>query len=279
MRSQPRTPRPAVTDPSVHVGPALYELSPDDDEGVRELFAEQRARLEVVRRHEIWDCLGGVRGASVRWVYLHVASLPAMALALIVAGFTRGPVLWSACALAFGLVLAGSISRHRQRREWIPIYRRGELRPAVVVAFDPKLTSDPVTPRWMHVLVGMEVGDSAALRRLVGTGDGLRAMVERRADVPGGLVAFVEPLRNVGREHGVDGSRIEAPGSLKAGRAELACIRVNPAALPEERLTSRLFFALVDPTHRGARSTLQVPGEIWGACAVDLCRHFPIETA
>jgi hypothetical protein len=279
VRSEVRTSRPAVADPSVHIGPALYELSPDDDEGVRELFAEQRARIEVVRRNGIWGFMGGIRGEELRWIYAQIASLPAMVLLLLVAGFTRGPVLWGCAALAFALFVAGWIGRFRNRRRWISIYRRGVLRPAVVVAFDPKLPADPVTPRWMHVLVGLDVEEAKGLRRLIETGDRLRGMIEHGIDVPGPLAAFVEQARKACLDRVSDGSRIVPPDALNGGRAELARLGVDPETLPGGRFASRLFFAFVDEADRGGESVLQVPSEaIWGACIQDVCRRFPLET-
>src|SRR5688572_29416457 len=94
-----------------HLGPALTEVAPNDGEALRALFAEQRARLAVVRANGIWEWLGGVPSgfgspkAPLHGLYLQLGSIVLVAVALIVAGFTRGPWLWGIVALVAASML------------------------------------------------------------------------------------------------------------------------------------------------------------------------------
>jgi len=83
--------------PGDHVGPALTTVRPDDAEALVALFAEQRARLEVVRTERIWHWLDSPesRSTSLLPLYGKIAFLAIVPIALVVGGFTRGP--WRCC--------------------------------------------------------------------------------------------------------------------------------------------------------------------------------------
>src|SRR5687768_2870108 len=95
-----------------HLGPPVRDVSVDDVEQLAAVFAEQRARVAVVRENGIWQWFGGVPqgfgapSARLHGLYLQFAFVALTAVALVVAGFTRGPWLWGPLALAAACLLA-----------------------------------------------------------------------------------------------------------------------------------------------------------------------------
>lgn len=92
-------------DPAVHYGRSHEFLPPDDDAALADFFDEQRARVEVIRRNELWDWLGGAALSFSRperlprGVWIEISSMTLLVITVLITGFTRGPVLWSFAAL------------------------------------------------------------------------------------------------------------------------------------------------------------------------------------
>jgi hypothetical protein len=264
------------SDPAVHLGPALETLTPDDGEGVRELFAEQRARLQVIRRNAIWHCLGDLdrHATRVTAVLLHGAAVVAIGSTLFVAGTDRGPVLWACGALSAALLASGFAARELPRRKRLRLFRRGVLRPAVLLERDA-IDSQEIR---VDVLIGLEVADAAALRRLVAAGDGSSGMLDGAVEPPAELRDFVDGLRRAREQRTGDGSRVGAPPAPGVGRVDFARIRVDRERLPDERLASRLLFVLVDEEDRGPGSACVPDAKVWGESAPSLCACYPLRS-
>ena len=109
-----------------------------DDAGLRALFAEQRARLEVVRDNGIWQWLGGVPSgfghpaAVLYGVYLQIAFVCLVAIALVVAGFTRGRALWVVAGLAASCLLVRAMLLGPATRQTLSFYRSAVQVPGVM---------------------------------------------------------------------------------------------------------------------------------------------------
>lgn len=266
-----------------HLGPALTAVRLDDAEGLRALFAEQRARLEVVRDNEIWQWFGGVpsgfgRPAAVlHGVYLQIAFVSLFALALVVAGFTRGPVLWGVAGLAASCLLVRALLLGPPTRETLSFYRRAVQVPGVIVALAPATAGDE--QRSAAVLVAFGVNDAAALEGLVAAGDRLRRLVEGMETTPAALASLVAAIlrRRTARDH--DGSRTAVTAEVGPGTFELAHLRISPNFLPGEEVTSRLLFVLADPERRTAGHARVVQSSLWGEAAAGLCAALPLEVA
>lgn len=266
-----------------HLGPALKAVRLDDDEGLRALFAEQRARLEVVRDNEIWQWFGGVpsgfgRPAAVlHGVYLQIAFVCLCAIALVVAGFTRGPVLWVVAGLAASCLLVRALLLGPPTRQTLSFYRRAVQVPGVIVALAPAAAGDEL--RGASVLVAFGVNDAAGLEGLVAAGDRLRRLVEGMETTPRRLASLVAAIlrRTTARDH--DGRRSAVPSEVGPGTLELAHLRISPYFLPGEKMTSRLLFVLADPEQSTAGHARVVQSSLWGEGAAGLCAALPLELA
>ncbi len=264
------------------MGPPLHEVAANDEATLRLLLQEQRARMGVVRDHAIWHWLGGVpQGfgspkAALRGIHLQLAFVAVIAVALVVAGFTRGPVLWGAATLAPLLLLARDFAYGRHVRATVRLYRRAILVPVAIVhrSLDSKL-GDLEVWNVSAVLSPLEP-DPASFRRVLEAGGRLRAMVEGRSEVPGPLAELVSAIRSDTEPARFDGSRIPVPEALGAG-LELARFVVPPRLLPDERLISRLLFVFLDPGNRGAGHTRVAQPLLYGEGGESLCAARPWE--
>jgi hypothetical protein len=260
-----------------HVGPVLQTVRPDDHDALRALFAEQRARLAVVRRERIWEWFAGPESRHDTLVPLYgkIAFMALVPVTLVVAGFTQGPVTWllaALCCLAWlpELLLVVPFRRRLLRR-----YRRAVHVPAVVLAAEPE-ASDPANQelRSIQVLCDPGVDSPGRLQQLLAQGDRIAAMVAGAAATEPPLAAFVTSVRvDAAARHG-DGSHAAAPAGLPA-TARYARLRVSCNFLPGERLTSRLLFVFVDVDDPGPRSAGVLQPSLWGEGAASLCAAFP----
>jgi hypothetical protein len=268
-----------MTDTLDIAGPCLTEIAPDDAAALAALAAEQRARLLTIRRERIWQWLGGLPGLEVSPSALFgvIAFLLLVPAAVITAGFTQGFWLWILLGLAFASVLPWRLRVWPVRRRTLAFYQRGELRPAVVLAAEPEACNpDNQKRRALHLLVGGPLGGPAQLQTLLAAGNSLAAMVAGRSEAPAAVAAFAAAIRDDVQQHRCDGSRTAAPAALGQG-LEYARVSGNPTFLPEERLTSRLLFAFVDPAGRGPGSSKVLQSSVWGGGVRSLCAAFPWE--
>ncbi|MCK5940879.1 MAG: hypothetical protein KAI24_02820 [Planctomycetes bacterium] len=265
-------------------GPSLRDASPDDDEAVRAVLAEQRAMIDVVRANQAWNWLGGMPGgfghpkAALYGLYLAIAFVVSTAIALVVAGFDRGVWLGTFVGLALLCLLVRWLAEGSARRQTLAFYRGAVPMPAVVVAVgEPDLDADdlddddePPTP--VVVLVGPAVASADDLAALLAAGRRLRDGV-RRPD------ACEPALRDVAadlREPPVcDGSRRPAPDALGSSY-ELAFVPVYEYAMPEQRIGSQLLFVFADPDDRGAGRTRVCHYALWGPGALSLHGKLPL---
>lgn len=237
------------------MGPPLHVVAATDEAGLRLLFQEQRARMAVVRDHAIWHWLGGVpQGfgspkAALRGVHLQLGFVAVIAVALVVAGFTRGPVLWGAAALAPLLLVARDLAFGRHVRATVRLYRRAILVPVSIVHRSLDSTLDDLEVWNVSAVLSPLAPDPASFRRVLEAGARLRAMVERRSEVPGPLADLVDAIKSDIDPAHFCGSRVPLPEAIGAG-LELARFVVPPRLLPDERLTSRLLFVFLDPGNR-----------------------------
>lgn len=262
-------------------GPALRDVSPGDDDAVRAVLAEQRAMLDVVRRNRVWDWLGGMPSgfghpkAGLYGIYLAVAFVAMMAMALIVAGFDRGVWLGSFVGLALLCLAIRSFVEGAAERRTKAFYGRAVQMPAVVLhAQDPDFAGDddePPTPA--ALLVGTNVQSSGDLGALLEAGARLRRGIEDSEACEPALCAVAQGIRD-GQE--CDGRREPAPEALGNGM-ELAFVPVFEDWLPERELESQLVFVLADPGSRDARHTRVAHHAAWGPGAVNLCSKLPLE--
>lgn len=265
-----------------HVGPVQDRVAPDDGAALRALAAEQRARLDVVRHNGIWDWLGGewsgLRNpkAVLHGIWLQLAFVGLAAIALVVAGFTRGPVLWgfvvaaAVCLSLRELLLAAPMRRTRR------FFRRGVIWPAVVVAHAPVGGTAAGRAHRLVAIVGRGELTPAALAALVAAGDRLRHMVDGGNGVSPELADVVSAIRRAVPEH-FDGRRQPLPSRSTAAASELAQLEVPTACLPDGAWSSRLLFVFADPERRAAGSTRVVQSSLWGGGAASLCAAFPFE--
>lgn len=265
----------AATITADHLGPALREVAPDDTNALDALFAEQRARLAVVRDNRIWDWLGdvpsgfGIAAAQLYGVYLQIVFVVAIAATLIVAGFTRGPVLWCVAATAPACLLLRELVLGMPARATLRLFRRGLVVPAAIVA----RAADPRNPELDEPLVLALLRPApptaASFRALLAAAEQLRAAASGDAPIPAELAAAVASIRTAAQPAAYDGSRI----TIAANGLELARVflRYGPGADPASRVT----FVLADPRARGAGSTRMVQPMLWGEGGESLCRALP----
>lgn len=271
-----------------YLGPALTEVAPNDGEALRALFAEQRARLAVVRDNAIWgsgiwEWLGGVPSgfgppkAPLHGLYLQFASIVLVFVALIVAGFTRGPWLWGIVALAAACLLLRELLVGGSTRKTLRFYRRAVQAPAMLIAVAPAKDPSLEHARCAAALVALGDLDAAALQQLAAAADRLRRMVDGAEPVPDELAPLVASVRGGMEARIDDGSRVVVPAPLGPGRYELARLLVPLPLLPDEELASRLVFVLCDPDERAAAHTRIVQSSVWGNGVERLCDAFPME--
>lgn len=267
-----------MTDDDTFRGPALQAVRVDDAEALRQLRAEQVARLHTVRTHEVWDWFGGLPGWEIcpPAMFGTIGFLLLVPAAIVAAGCTRGPVLWSIAALAALAILPQLFVFLPRRRAVLARYRRADLVPAAVLAAEPE-ASDPANEklRGVWALIGGTMTPDG-LRGLVATAQRVQRMVAGTEATPNDLAAFVANVRADATQMRADGSRTPVPGSLGAG-LEYARLHLSPNLLPEGRLTSRLLFAFRDPKNAGPGSTSVLQASLWGEGVDALCAAFPSE--
>lgn len=267
-----------------HLGPVLRAVAPGDVQALQDLFAEQAARLDVVRQHRLWQWFGGMprgfsSGKEVLWGFgLQIAGYLCVFAALIVAGWTRGPVLWVLLLLPVLCALLRVVLVWPPRRRTLRLYENAEQRPAVVVAHDPAALEGPSEAAYaVAALVPKRRIAAGELPALLDAGERLRAWVEERVAPPADAVAFVASIRRgiAAKDH--DDSRVPVPAAL--GDHELARVWITPAVLPGEQLASRLLFLFLHPTDRSRGHTRQVESSLWGGGVEALCAALPLEVA
>lgn len=264
-----------VTSDRDHVGPALRNVATADDDALQHLFAEQRARMAVVRENGIWQWFGGVpQGfgspkAVLHGLWLQFAFVGCVASALVVAGMTRGPVLWTTCGLAAACLAARAWVLGRPSRATLRLYRRAVLVPAVIVARvrDPDITELEVFD--VCAVLSTQAPTPASFRALLGVGERLQRLLSGAEPVPAELAATVAAIHDRAAAH--DGSRTPLPAALGKD-LELARFFVPPLYLPDDRLTSRLVFVLADPDDRSAGHTRVAQAMLWGEGGASLYR-------
>jgi hypothetical protein len=270
-----------MTESETWRGPALQQIDRGDDAALAHLRAEQRARLQFVRESELWDWLGGVPGwelyPSAMWgTFAFLALVP---VAILTAGFTRGPVLLALCALAVAALVPQLFVYLPRRRRIVARYRRAELAPAIAFAAEPE-ASDPENRllRSVWALVAPPGADANALRALDAAAQKVRALLDAGGEPAGELLPFVAAVRRDVAARAADGSREPAPAVLGRG-LEYARLRVSPNYLPDERLTTRLLFVFRDPADAGPGGTRVVQSSMWGEGIGTLCGAFPWEAS
>lgn len=265
---------------SDHTGPALTRVTPDDDEALRALFAEQRARLAVVRENRIWQWFGGMPSgfgspsAPVLDIYLAIAAVCCFAVALIVAGFTWGLWLWITAGLGVAVLIWRAVVTIPPRRKTRALFDRAETWPGVVVAHGHSSKNDALA---VFALVHPRIDGADTLQRLVECGDRLRALVGGGDGAPAELQAIAATVRERMSSPVPDGSRAPVPASIGMKGCELAFVEVWPQLLPSGQLDSRLLFVFADPEHRDAAHTRVLQGTVWGGACEFLCDALPLE--
>jgi ribosomal protein S18 acetylase RimI-like enzyme len=262
------------------IGPVLTEVAPGDEEGLRLLFQEQRARISFVQQNEQWGWFGGVPfgfGPPLTAMYglvLALAIVAAMAATLLTAGFTRGPVLWMFAGLVPLLWLLRQVMFGRHVRATLRFYRRARLVPAVIVA--RTLHTDPPDDTvWdVFAVLSKAVPDAKVFAALVAAGDRLRAGVEGAVELPAALAPVVATIRAGGTAKSFDGSRAPLPRELGDG-LELARVFLPPVTADGKRHESRLVFLLVDPDRRTPGHARACAAALWGDAGVALGAALP----
>lgn len=258
-------------------GPALKAVSRTDDEAVRALFAEQRGLLSVVRENGIWDWLGGVPSGfgnpsgPLYSLYCSFAFVVLVAVALVVAGFTRGPALWVLLGLAIVCLVARALLTGSATRKTMALFQRGVLVPSIVLAVETD--SDDPDIADVAVLVGMKVRSAPELNALVVAGGRVRDLLAGDESTPADLQSFVASLRD---RSNFDGSRIATPASVGKDY-EVAFLTFDSMILPSEEVDSQLLFVFADPDCRDQQHTRIVQPELWGHGAQSLCDSLPLE--
>lgn len=254
-------------------GPALDSVQFGDDEAIRHLAREQRARLATIREQRIWNWFGGIfAGQPSLWPFFSsFVFLAIVPVAVIVAGITQG---WWLVALV--VIAAASIAPYvflfvPRRRRAQRLFETAELRPAIVLTADPEL-EDPEAARAgsVQVLVGPPLDGAEALQCLVAAADRVRSALDASSDDEA-VAAVVDELRR--RQGRTDGSRV--PVAQLGFPCEIASLRVFVDLLPGGCLESRLMFVLAAPDRRDAGSTLQVQTELWGEGVDGLWESLP----
>jgi hypothetical protein len=269
-----------------HLGPAFTAVAPDDEAALRALFVEQRARLDVVREHRLWDWVGGMPSfgfgspkALLYGVYLQLACIAFVAIASIVAGFTHGPVLWVILGLVASCLVLRSAVFGRPMRRARRFYERAVQAPAMIVSTSP--CSDPELQGVLRTtaLVALGEWDGARLAALAAAAERLQRLISGDEPVPDELAALVANARAaMGEGRVAEGSRFAAPASLCARRCELAYFLMPAPLLPQSPVASRLLFVLCDPDSQAAYHTRVVQSSLWGNGVWRLCEAFPMRT-
>lgn len=261
-----------------HLGPALSSVRLADAEAVQSLLQEQRARMQAVREHRIWHWFGGVPsgfgspGAPLQALYARFAGFALIALALIVAGFTRGPALWVISALAAAAFLRAWLAVGPPSRRTLALFERAVQVPGIVIAYEQEATEDDNEMlRGVWALVAFDVKSVDGLQRLDAAAARLRAMLAGS----GGPEPFLQSVRDAIANKHADGSRIPVPAEL-GNNLELARLRVSPNLLPGGVLSSRLLFVFADPKERQAGHSRVLQSSLWGNGVDDLCEDFPL---
>ncbi len=263
-----------------HLGPALTHVEPDDVEALGALFAEQRARLDVVREHRLFDWIGGASAgrAALRGIALQLVCVALVAVGLIVAGFTRGPWLWGIFALAASCLAVRAALVGPPTKKALHFCERAVLVPGVVVAdvafADPSLAH----VRCAAVVVAPAGLEPSALRAFVAAADRVRSLLADGAVVAEHLQVFVASVKRGLAARVDDGHRIAVPVAIGDG-FELAHIAVPIPLLPREEFSSRLVFVLLDPADRDDGHARIVQSTLWGNGVEQLCERFPREGA
>lgn len=261
------------------LGPPLTEVAPDNEEGLRLLFQEQRARIAFVQQNAAWGWFGGVPfgfgppQAAMRGVMLSLAVVGAMAVTLVVAGCTRGPVLWSAAGLVPVLFLLRHLLCGRHERATLRFYRRARLLPAVVVA-RTALPNDDSIWRATAVLAAREP-DAKSFAALLAAADRLRAHVDGSSAVQA-LAPVVAAIRAAGPD-AFDGRRSPLPREL-GNDLELTRFVLPPVDDGDERHEPRLVFLLAVPDDRRPGHTRAAAAALWGEAGRALCTALPWES-
>jgi hypothetical protein len=269
-----------------HIGPVLHRIAPADLDSLQALFAEQRARLDVVRSNRIWQWFGGVPDgfgspkAPVHAVYLQLAFVALVGLTLVVAGCTRGPWLWATGGLAVACPLARALVFGRPVRQTLAFYERAVQMPGILVACAPELAVPASTQ--LHcaaVLVARGGADARGLENLIAAGEEVRRWLSGVAAVPDAWRAVVAEVQRglAAKDH--DGSRIAVPDGLPGGAYEIARVRLATAQLPGEALTSRLVFVFADPLTPTPGHARVLHHALWGGGVETLCAALPWEVA
>ncbi len=266
-----------------HLGPPVRDVSVDDVQQLATVFAEQRARVAVVRENAIWQWFGGVpQGfgsphARLHGIYLQLAFAALTAVALVVAGFTRGSWLWALLALAAACLAARALVTGVPARRTLRVYRRALLVPAIVVARrrDPNIVDADVP--LVHALLVAAPPTPASFAALLAAAARTRRMLDGTELVPPELAGAVARMRAGGASASYDGSREAVP--QLGERVELARFFVPPGYTPDDRLTSRLVFVLADPDDRSAGHTRVTQPLLWGPGGEALYRALPEESA
>ena len=268
-------------DPAVHFGRSHASLPPDDDDALADIFEEQRARVEVIRRNRIWDWLGGPALSFsrpellLRGVWIEISSMALLVLTVLVSGFTRGPVLWSFAAVTLACLVIGRWLRTQPLAATAAHYRRARVFPAAIFAHTTERIGEVEAPV-VHALVGLEVRTWKELRELMANAERLEALVHGRAEVPPAWSKFVEERRNDLRSKLHDASRVAVPAELGFGKVQVLRDCCAPHWLPSGELDSRLLFVLADPDNLGPERARILFHQNWGTGAVSLCEQFPL---
>lgn len=260
------------------LGPPLTEVAPDDAEGLRLLFQEQRARIAFVQQNAVWGWFGGVPfgfgppQAILRGTMLSLAMVGAMAVTLVVAGCTRGPVLWIGAGLvpllwALRYALCG-----RHERATLRFYKRARLLPAVVVA---RTAAPDNASIWRATaVIARREPDAKSFAALLAAAERLRAHVDGSTAVQA-LAPVVAAIRAAG-ERSYDGSRTPLPREL-GDDLELTRFVLPPVDGGDERHEPRLVFVLAVPDDRRAGHTRAAASVLWGDAGQALCAALPWE--
>ncbi|MBL8748977.1 MAG: hypothetical protein JNK78_07445 [Planctomycetes bacterium] len=263
-----------------HLGPALTHVEPDDADALRALFAEQRARLDVVREHRLFEWVGGASPGRVALtgLTLQLACVGLVAVGLIVAGITRGPWLWGIFAVAAACLAVRAALVGPPTQKALHFCERAVLVPGVVVADVPFADPSLSHLRCAAVMVAPGGVGPAAFAAFVAAADRLRSLLAEDAVVVEHLQAFVGSVRRGLAARVDDGHRIAVPVAIGDG-FELAHLAVPIPLLPRGEFSSRLVFVLLDPAERDAGQARIVQSTLWGNGVEQLCERFPREEA
>jgi hypothetical protein len=269
-----------------HLGPALRAASLRDAGTLRDLFAEQRARLQVVREHRLWHWFGGVPNgfgsprAALHGLYLQGAFVLLLVAAIFTAGFTYGIALWSMLGAAFACLLAKSLLLGPPTRRTLQLYARAVPWAGIVVAHDARL-ADPgdEEERAAVVLATLADPDGQRLPRLVAAAARVRAWLAGSEAPPAACVPSVQAIRDAIAAGRGDGSRVRAPAELGDAAFAIAFVRLSRYHVPQQEVTSRLLFGIADPERSDEGSTRVTHCTLWGNGVEALAAELPLAGA